>query len=151
MKAFLTGLGAGVALGILFAPRSGEETRGQLRERADEWSDMAREQIDRAQQYAGDLQESARDLGRRVSDAAQSASSQVRDAAEGIATRAGGRALLKVNTASRDELMQVNGIGPVLADRIIESRPFLSVQQLMDRGILPESTYQELLREFRAA
>ena len=35
MKAFLTGLGIGVGLGVLFAPDRGEATRTKLRERFD--------------------------------------------------------------------------------------------------------------------
>ena len=32
MKAFLTGLGVGAVLGLLFAPQSGEDMRSELRE-----------------------------------------------------------------------------------------------------------------------
>jgi gas vesicle protein len=37
---FCLGLGIGVAVGILFAPKSGEETRALLREKADEGKDF---------------------------------------------------------------------------------------------------------------
>lgn len=43
MKSFLVGLGVGVGLGILFAPMSGEETRTNIRERANDLADQARE------------------------------------------------------------------------------------------------------------
>ncbi len=36
MKGFLVGLSLGIAAGVLFAPASGEETRRELRDRADE-------------------------------------------------------------------------------------------------------------------
>jgi gas vesicle protein len=36
---FLLGLGVGIGLGILFAPKSGEETRGFLKAKADEGTD----------------------------------------------------------------------------------------------------------------
>ena len=39
---FLLGLGIGVAAGLLFAPQSGEETRGILRSKADEGKDYLR-------------------------------------------------------------------------------------------------------------
>ncbi|MBM3727580.1 MAG: YtxH domain-containing protein [Acidobacteria bacterium] len=39
---FFLGLGVGVAVGILFAPKSGEETRRLLRERAEEGTDYVR-------------------------------------------------------------------------------------------------------------
>src|SRR5947208_2715115 len=43
MKSFLFGLGLGVGLGILFAPMSGEETRNNLSERANDLASSARE------------------------------------------------------------------------------------------------------------
>ena len=43
MKSFLFGLGLGVGLGILFAPMSGEETRNNLTDRANDLANSARE------------------------------------------------------------------------------------------------------------
>lgn len=43
MKSFLVGLGVGVGLGLLFAPMSGEETRNNLTDRANDLANSARE------------------------------------------------------------------------------------------------------------
>lgn len=43
MKAFLSGLGIGIGLGLLFAPMSGEETRTNLADRANDLKNSARE------------------------------------------------------------------------------------------------------------
>ncbi len=43
MKSFLVGLGVGVGLGLLFAPMSGEETRTNLSDRANDLANTARE------------------------------------------------------------------------------------------------------------
>jgi gas vesicle protein len=43
MKAFLFGLGQGIGLGVLFAPMSGEETRTNLSDRANDLANTARE------------------------------------------------------------------------------------------------------------
>lgn len=38
---------------------------------------------------------------------------------------------VQINTASRDELMQIPGVGEVTANRIIEARPFVSQEDLL--------------------
>jgi gas vesicle protein len=43
MKSFLIGLGVGVGIGLLFAPMSGEETRVNLADRANDLANTARE------------------------------------------------------------------------------------------------------------
>lgn len=44
--AFLAGLATGATLGILFAPRSGEETRQIMVEKADEYSGEVKKKVD---------------------------------------------------------------------------------------------------------
>src|SRR5207248_1108674 len=55
-----------------------------------------------------------------------------------------------INTVSREELVTVNGIGFALADKIISNRPYSSRQELVQRGILPQSTFDQLERELLA-
>ena len=45
MKSLLFGLGLGAALGVLFAPRSGEELRSIVSDRAKEMANSARQQL----------------------------------------------------------------------------------------------------------
>jgi gas vesicle protein len=63
---FLLGLGIGVAAGILWAPRSGEETRALLADKAGEGADYlksrAQEGSDYVKQRTDDLKSSAADL-----------------------------------------------------------------------------------------
>ncbi|MCA2964847.1 MAG: YtxH domain-containing protein [Acidobacteriaceae bacterium] len=49
---FFLGVGIGVAIGILFAPKSGEDTRGLIRAKADESKDFLKRKT-------GDLREQA--------------------------------------------------------------------------------------------
>ncbi len=44
--AFLAGLATGAILGILFAPRSGDETRKMIGEKVDEYSEDAKKKMD---------------------------------------------------------------------------------------------------------
>ncbi len=60
---FLVGLAAGIGIGILLAPRSGEETRARLADAAAKGSDYARKR-------AEDLKGSASDLVDRASNSA---------------------------------------------------------------------------------
>jgi gas vesicle protein len=51
---FLAGLGMGALVGVLYAPRSGAETREALRARAEEGRDQFREQTRRAKEHANE-------------------------------------------------------------------------------------------------
>ena len=44
---FLVGILAGAAIGILYAPKPGRETRAMLKEKATEWKDKAGDMISR--------------------------------------------------------------------------------------------------------
>ena len=46
MKSFLLGLGIGAGLGVLFAPRSGEETGSRLSDQANGLANSARETME---------------------------------------------------------------------------------------------------------
>jgi gas vesicle protein len=63
---FLLGLGIGVAAGILWAPRAGEETRQLLADKAGEGADYVRTRTDEGKEYvrqqADNLKSSANDL-----------------------------------------------------------------------------------------
>ena len=50
MRSFLAGLGLGIGLGILFAPVSGDETRSNIRGRANDLADSARDTIERGRE-----------------------------------------------------------------------------------------------------
>lgn len=54
MKPFLAGLGIGFGIGLLFAPLSGEETRGRIAERASDLADSARDLVDQGRERVRD-------------------------------------------------------------------------------------------------
>jgi gas vesicle protein len=70
---FLIGLGIGSLLGVLFAPRSGEETRDYLSSKADEGRDYAQKKARELRERAEDLLERSKEVMDRQKEAISSA------------------------------------------------------------------------------
>lgn len=62
---FLVGLGIGALVGILFAPKSGEETRAFLSDKADEGRDYAQRKARELRERAEDLIERSKEIMER--------------------------------------------------------------------------------------
>jgi gas vesicle protein len=62
---FFLGLGLGVAAGVLFAPKSGAETRDFLRSKADEGTDYVKRRADELRETAADAIDRSKDSIRR--------------------------------------------------------------------------------------
>ena len=70
---FLVGLGLGALLGILFAPKSGEETREYLLDKANEGRDYAQRKARELRERAEEIADSARDAVARQKESITSA------------------------------------------------------------------------------
>src|SRR5580700_8169384 len=77
---FVVGLGIGALIGILFAPKSGEETRDYLSSKADEGRDYAQKKARELRERAEDLLERSKELMARQKDAVTSAVEAGKDA-----------------------------------------------------------------------
>ncbi len=53
-------------------------------------------------------------------------------------------AMLDINTASRDELMKLKGVGDARANAIIKGRPYKGKDELVAKKIVPENVYKDI-------
>jgi gas vesicle protein len=77
---FLVGLGVGALVGVLFAPKSGEETRELLNKKADEGRDYAQKKARELRERADELIERGKDVASRKKDSISAAVDAGREA-----------------------------------------------------------------------
>lgn len=51
---------------------------------------------------------------------------------------------IHINSSSKEELMSLSGIGEVRAQKIIDNRPFSSIDELVDQKIIPLSIFEDI-------
>ena len=72
LAALLIGAVAGTALGVLFAPDKGSETRKKMAGKASELGDELKEQFNKSKQAVNDIKERVRNKVEEVKNSAQS-------------------------------------------------------------------------------
>ena len=77
---FLVGLGVGALVGVLFAPKSGEDTREYLSKKADEGKDYAQRKARELRERADELIERGKDVAARRKDSLSAAVEAGREA-----------------------------------------------------------------------
>lgn len=77
---FLVGVGIGALIGVLFAPKSGEETREYLSKRADEGREFAQRKARELRDRADELIEKGKDVASKKRDSLTAAVEAGREA-----------------------------------------------------------------------
>lgn len=77
---FLVGLGVGALVGVLFAPKSGEDTREYLSKRADDGREFAQKKARELRERADELIERSKEVASRKRDSISAAVEAGRDA-----------------------------------------------------------------------
>jgi DNA uptake protein ComE-like DNA-binding protein len=52
--------------------------------------------------------------------------------------------MIDINTATKDQLMTLKGIGEARSDAIIKGRPYRAKNELVDKKIIPQSVYNDI-------
>lgn len=129
MKSFLIGVGVGTAVGLLIAPQAGKQTRAELARRVRFWTQNVQpQQIDQ--------DGSSETLHGRTAEQERTPAAEAAAESEAVAD--------VLNTAKRDELMEVPGIGKGTAKRIIKNRPYEMEEEVLEKGVLPEETLERV-------
>jgi competence protein ComEA len=137
MKAFLTGIGLGAAIGLWLAPASGSETRKKLITRG---ADLAENLGNKVSAGLDDNREVPQKEAENTEISAQAQQSS--DHQETSSTQDPVAEVL--NSASKTKLRSVPGIGDATARRIIESRPFESEAEVVESKVMPERVLKTL-------
>ena len=58
--------------------------------------------------------------------------------------------LIDINTASKEQLEPLKGIGPVRAEAIIKGRPYKGKDELVQKNIVPQSVYDDIKEQIIA-
>jgi competence ComEA-like helix-hairpin-helix protein len=104
----------GAASALLFAPSKGEETRTRLKEQAERARQRATETSHQLQSQIDVVKQRASEASARVRETVSTARERARQMA--VAGK------LNLNTATKEELIIIEGINPALADDIIVYR-----------------------------
>jgi competence protein ComEA len=58
--------------------------------------------------------------------------------------------LIDINTASKEQLEPLKGIGPARAEAIIKGRPYKGKDELVQKNIVPQSVYDDIKEQIIA-
>ena len=137
MKAFLTGMGLGAAIGLWLAPEAGSETRRKLMAQG---AGLTQRLENKVEAEAADNREIPQEeMEQPVSGTEAQANNENQEAQptqDAVAE--------VLNSASKTKLRSVPGIGDATARRIIENRPFESEAEVVESKVMPDKVLKNL-------
>ncbi|MCX8034907.1 MAG: ComEA family DNA-binding protein [Candidatus Dojkabacteria bacterium] len=54
---------------------------------------------------------------------------------------------ISINNATQEELERLNGVGPVTAQKIIENRPYVTLDELVKKNVISENLFNKIVDE----
>lgn len=83
-------------------------------------------------------------LGVSIGQATSKKSGTAKEATAAQSADSGKADLLDINTATKDQLATLPGIGAVYSQKIIDGRPYRAKTDLVRKNILPQSAYNKI-------
>jgi|GEM_PF-1275381 len=130
------------------AGKTADATKTAAGKTADASKTAAGKTADASKTAAGKTAGGAKTVAGKTADGAEVAGrTTVGTVGEG-ASRAGSAmksvGMLDINSASLKELEALPGIGDAYSEKIVKGRPYARKDELVSKGILPESTYEKI-------